>query len=210
MESELERLQVWYRAQCDGDWEHTYGVEIGTLDNPGWRVHIDLAGTYLAEAAFLAVERVGPDGRWLRCWVEDQRFHAAGGPTMLPEMLRTFVDWAGLDRRQAEIIFADGGPPGELARALVTVALAGENREWVQGECSRFSFYPDANVRQVVALCLAHLARIHGALDEREAEAVLDQLARDPDAGVRSAAAEAHDEVQRNLTSRGGPPASAG
>jgi len=32
----MERIQDWYRRQCDGDWEHSYGVKIETLDNPGW------------------------------------------------------------------------------------------------------------------------------------------------------------------------------
>ena len=26
-------LEEWYKSQCDGDWEHLFGVEIGTLDN---------------------------------------------------------------------------------------------------------------------------------------------------------------------------------
>jgi hypothetical protein len=33
---EIRELQQWYLAQCDGDWEHEWGVQIGTLDNPGW------------------------------------------------------------------------------------------------------------------------------------------------------------------------------
>ena len=40
MQSELEALQHWYESQCDGDWEHEFGVKIGTLDNPGWMVDI--------------------------------------------------------------------------------------------------------------------------------------------------------------------------
>jgi hypothetical protein len=31
----LRWLQDWHAGQCDGDWEHSYGVDIGTLDNPG-------------------------------------------------------------------------------------------------------------------------------------------------------------------------------
>jgi hypothetical protein len=31
----LPWLQGWYATQCDGDWEHEYGVSIETLDNPG-------------------------------------------------------------------------------------------------------------------------------------------------------------------------------
>ena len=26
----LKRLQDWYISQCDGDWEHTYGISIAT------------------------------------------------------------------------------------------------------------------------------------------------------------------------------------
>jgi hypothetical protein len=34
----IEQIQGWYAAQCNGDWEHRYGVSIDTLDNPGWSV----------------------------------------------------------------------------------------------------------------------------------------------------------------------------
>jgi hypothetical protein len=34
----LQDLQRWYHSPCDGDCEHGYRVEIGTLDNPEWRV----------------------------------------------------------------------------------------------------------------------------------------------------------------------------
>jgi hypothetical protein len=40
-------LQSWYVAQCNGDWEHSYGIAIDTLDNPGWSVTIDVARTAL-------------------------------------------------------------------------------------------------------------------------------------------------------------------
>ncbi|GHB54781.1 hypothetical protein GCM10010331_48120 [Streptomyces xanthochromogenes] len=35
-ENVLDRLQSWYSAQCNGDWEHEWGIKIDTLDNPGW------------------------------------------------------------------------------------------------------------------------------------------------------------------------------
>ena len=34
----LKVSQQWYQSKCDGTWEHMYGVEIDTLDNPGWTV----------------------------------------------------------------------------------------------------------------------------------------------------------------------------
>jgi len=34
----FEFIQSWYRDQVNGEWEHTSGVTIETLDNPGWMV----------------------------------------------------------------------------------------------------------------------------------------------------------------------------
>jgi Immunity protein 53 len=45
----LQDLQRWSHSQRDSDGEHGYRVEIGTLDNPGWRVSINLVDTSLAE-----------------------------------------------------------------------------------------------------------------------------------------------------------------
>jgi hypothetical protein len=89
-----QELAAWYHQQCDGDWEHIYGITIETLDNPGWRVKIDLVDTELADQPFQIVERLEPELTWLRCWVADQTFHAAGGPEQLEEMLSIFLDWA--------------------------------------------------------------------------------------------------------------------
>lgn len=41
----VDWLSSWYRKECNGDWEHTYGISIQTLDNPGWSVRIDLLDT---------------------------------------------------------------------------------------------------------------------------------------------------------------------
>jgi hypothetical protein len=41
----LTWLQAWYASQCNGDWEHEYGVSIETLDNPGWLLKLDLQET---------------------------------------------------------------------------------------------------------------------------------------------------------------------
>lgn len=48
----LERLERWYAAQCNGDWEHTYGITIETLDNPGWTFKVELRDTYLSGQTF--------------------------------------------------------------------------------------------------------------------------------------------------------------
>lgn len=92
--NELRRLQAWYAAQCDGVWEHDYGVTIESLDNPGWWVRIQLDGTALAGVPYDGVEDMAPERDWLHTRVEGTTFHGAGGPDMLEEILRRFLDWA--------------------------------------------------------------------------------------------------------------------
>ena len=46
-QSTLTWLQAWYMSNCNGDWEHGYGVSVKTLDNPGWMVRLELTGTPL-------------------------------------------------------------------------------------------------------------------------------------------------------------------
>lgn len=97
MDSTLTRIQAWYAAQCDGDWEHGYGIHIETLDNPGWRISINLEGTDLESRPFGPVEHGLEDDSttdWHRIWIENNRFEGAGDPTKLVFMLEQFLAWA--------------------------------------------------------------------------------------------------------------------
>jgi len=98
--STIEDLQKWYLSQCNEDWEHTYGVTIGTLDNPGWSLTVDLSGTNLEGVAFSEHsygaedegDTSGPE--WLICKVENGKFVGYGGPQKLEEMIDLFLSWA--------------------------------------------------------------------------------------------------------------------
>jgi hypothetical protein len=74
MKTGIEFLQSWYSAQCNGDWEHSFGIDIGTLDNPGWHVDIELSGTNLANKGFTLIDQKIGDNDWMRCWVEKLKF----------------------------------------------------------------------------------------------------------------------------------------
>jgi hypothetical protein len=89
----LQELQDWYDSQCDGDWEHTWGVQIETIDNPGWHVRIDLNDTALDGLSFEPVVDIEPEREWMRCEVRGSQFVGAGGPQQLERILRTFLDW---------------------------------------------------------------------------------------------------------------------
>jgi hypothetical protein len=98
---ELRRLQEWYVAQCDGDWEHGYGPRISTLDNPGWTVTIELTDTDFEGVAFAEVKDMAPERDWIRCWVEGTEWQGVGGPLMLTSILAHFLDWTDAVGRSA-------------------------------------------------------------------------------------------------------------
>ena len=37
---DISRLEDWFADLCNGDWEHFGGVEIESLDNPGWSITV--------------------------------------------------------------------------------------------------------------------------------------------------------------------------
>jgi hypothetical protein len=90
----LTELQTWYIAQCDGAWEHTYGIKIETLDNPGWMLRVDLAETELAGRAFDRVEVERSEQESIHAWVEREVFDSVGGPANLFELIAIFGAFA--------------------------------------------------------------------------------------------------------------------
>lgn len=90
----LADIQRWYSAQCDGEWEHEFGLRIQTLDNPGWSIQINLADTLLEDQPFQEVSADDGNGMWLSCRVEDGSFRGLGDPSQLSRILETFLAWA--------------------------------------------------------------------------------------------------------------------
>ncbi len=85
---------------CNGDWEHTYGIHLETLDNPGWHIRIELTDTELQERPFQTIQYgIGPASEpdaadWLICRKEGLEFHGYGGPDKLDVLFGHFLDWA--------------------------------------------------------------------------------------------------------------------
>ncbi len=105
MNSALSQLQEWYLSQCDRDWEHSYGVSVTTLDNPGWSISIDLEDTEMADVPFAERrENISDDSNgdnsdldWLVCTKQDTKFSGHGGPRQTgrkkPDWLRSAPSW---------------------------------------------------------------------------------------------------------------------
>jgi hypothetical protein len=91
----LEWFSHWYNSQCNGDWEHEYGVSINTVDNPGWSIKIDLTGTDCdGRSLDRTTYNYDHETDWWACWTEDNVFHGAGGPLHLHSLLAMFRKWA--------------------------------------------------------------------------------------------------------------------
>jgi Immunity protein 53 len=98
----LGALAQWYAAHCDGEWEHSYGITLETLDNPGWSLSIDLVGTELEHVPFPPIDhQLQHPTSWRRCWRDGAAFHAACGLNELNAVLDTFTAWANADRSGA-------------------------------------------------------------------------------------------------------------
>jgi immunity protein 53 of polymorphic toxin system len=93
MADELERVVRWYRAQCNGDWEHQNGIKLITLDNPGWSLDVNLTDTSAAGKALrkTTVERKQDD--WIFYEAEATLFRGRCGPGNLAELLTVFLEF---------------------------------------------------------------------------------------------------------------------
>ncbi|MCY7296084.1 immunity 53 family protein [Alteromonas sp. a30] len=90
----LEKIMNWYASNCDGDWEHSFGVKIDTLDNPGWTIQVDIAETGLSGKCFDEVDIQRSETNWIYCNVSDDVFKGAGGTSNLEELIKVFLNWA--------------------------------------------------------------------------------------------------------------------
>ena len=100
-------LQNWYDSHCDQDWEHTYGIEIKTLDNPGWVVIIDIAETELEDYEFTEVTIERSDQDWINCVLKNNKFQGVGGSLNLLEILDIFREWVESKKYNTEKIEED-------------------------------------------------------------------------------------------------------
>lgn len=94
MKNTLQWLQTWYESQCNGDWEHQYGVSIKTLGNPGWDLKIDIYNTHLEgfEVDYQVVEKSESD--WYSYKADKYKFEAFGDPSKLETLILKFKEIA--------------------------------------------------------------------------------------------------------------------
>jgi hypothetical protein len=148
----LRRFQNWYLTNCDGDWEHGYGISISTLDNPGWTIKINLSDTCLQD---LQYDKQIDNGTvdWLFIKAADKVFEASGDPNKFSIILAIFLD---------EIIpnYADQSFEYEVYVQLV----GGPTKIWrpvkarmISEDTLQITKFPDLNYKDVRTLTFEDL-----------------------------------------------------
>lgn len=87
-------LVDWFASQCDGDWEHDTGIQIETLDNPGWSVDIRIEDTDLQGIEIDWVQLEEDESRWLFWRSTGLQFQARCGARDLERALAAFEAFA--------------------------------------------------------------------------------------------------------------------
>jgi hypothetical protein len=87
----LKWLQNWYKSNCNDEWEHiAQRINISTIDNPGWRVDIDLSDSELEKihVEYTLIDNSEED--WYTYKLENGKFNGNGDPDKLEIILNKF------------------------------------------------------------------------------------------------------------------------
>jgi len=88
----IDWIQNWFKENCDGDWEHGDGIQITTLDNPGWEIEIDISNTSIANINLEWILNENGKQDWYGVKIENQKFNAAGDSGKLNFLLGLFKE----------------------------------------------------------------------------------------------------------------------
>jgi hypothetical protein len=83
----------WYEQQCNGQWEHEFGVRVESIDNPGWEIEINLTGTKLEHMNFEEDTFEESTSNWYHCRKDNSNFEAACSPQNLLKVINIFMRW---------------------------------------------------------------------------------------------------------------------
>lgn len=88
----LEWIGNWYKAHCDGVWEDDHGIDIQTMNNPGWQVRIELHGTPFVNLEVDWTSEQIDDENWWGYKIEYAVFDGICDPTRLSLLLNKFKE----------------------------------------------------------------------------------------------------------------------
>ncbi len=79
----LYTLNQWYKSKCNGIWEHSNGLTLETLDNPGW--HLKITGEYQKQD--INIQKDINESTWLFISANEFEFNGFSSIELLGELL---------------------------------------------------------------------------------------------------------------------------
>lgn len=105
----LEWLESWYQRQCNGDWEHSRGMQLEALEQRGWQLTIRLTGTSAENTVPQKLSLDSTAGDWIACSICPERFEGAGDAEKLEQIIGVFRQWVDAPERAERLsIFKTG------------------------------------------------------------------------------------------------------
>jgi hypothetical protein len=98
-----------------------------------------------------------------------------------------------VDKVSAERIFASEDVE-QICHAMVAVALHEKDWKWVQDKCLTFFMKDNPDISGLAAICLGHLARIHGQLEKDKVTSTL--RSRLNDSAIAGRIEDALDDIE--------------
>ena len=96
--NDLEWLDGWYQRQCNGEWEHTQGVRLKSLDRSGLAFDDQAGGNLGGEYSSSAVAP-GYAERRLASMLDCRRvLRGSGDPRKLEQIIGVFRRWVETER----------------------------------------------------------------------------------------------------------------
>lgn len=89
----LNWIQRWFASNCDGDWEHGYGIKINGLLGRGWDVSINLLDTIYQNKKFAFKREYKSEDDYYRVGTNQGKLIGNGGRKNLIDILSEFKDW---------------------------------------------------------------------------------------------------------------------
>jgi hypothetical protein len=91
-------LEDGYWHQRNENWKHEFRLSMDTLDNPDWKITIDLNNPDIINKIFETYKVERAKNNWCCCWIENLKFEGRGGAKNLREILEVFFSWLQEDR----------------------------------------------------------------------------------------------------------------
>jgi hypothetical protein len=92
-DKDLYWLVDWYQKHITTDLTSAKRIDLGTLDNPGWALDIDLHNTDLDKRTFTNVKIDKNHEDWIFCSLTNHTFSGNCGPHNCLNMIRLFREW---------------------------------------------------------------------------------------------------------------------